>query len=87
MAKKKPEPDIVQVALDIDLSFEDALQALEEVVSQLDSPQTSLDTAIALYEKGKQLSQYCTGKLEEAQGRIMKLQNAGTAMAHEEEID
>jgi len=58
----------------LSLSFEEALDALEDVIAKLNSSQTSLDDAVALYEKGKQLSQYCTQKLEEAQGRIMMLQ-------------
>ncbi len=53
-----------------DLSFEDALKALEQVVRQLESGDVALDQSIALYERGEALRQHCQARLDAAQARI-----------------
>ena len=53
-----------------DLSFEDALKLLEEIVRQLESGEAKLDDAIRLYEEGTRLRQKCTERLDAAQARI-----------------
>jgi exodeoxyribonuclease VII small subunit len=52
------------------LSFEDALKALEEVVHKLESGNAPLDESIALYETGQQLRGVCQARLDTAQARI-----------------
>jgi exodeoxyribonuclease VII small subunit len=53
--------------------FEDAQRQLEEIVQRLESGQASLDEAIALWERGEELSRLCAAKLDSAQGRIDEL--------------
>jgi exodeoxyribonuclease VII small subunit len=53
-----------------DLSFEDALKRLEEIVRQLESGDAKLGDAISLYEEGTRLRQQCTERLDAAQARI-----------------
>lgn len=53
-----------------ELSFEDALKRLEEIVRQLESGEAKLDDAIRLYEEGTRLRQKCTERLDAAQARI-----------------
>lgn len=53
-----------------DMSFEDALKALEQVVRQLESGDVALDQSIALYERGEALRQHCQARLDAAQARI-----------------
>ena len=53
-----------------DLSFEDALKRLEEIVRQLESGDAKLGDAISLYEEGTRLRQKCTERLDAAQARI-----------------
>ena len=53
-----------------DLSFEDALRRLEEIVRQLESGEAKLDDAIHLYEEGTRLRQQCSQRLDAAQARI-----------------
>ena len=53
-----------------ELSFEDALKALEQVVRQLESGDVALDQSIALYERGEALRQHCQARLDAAQARI-----------------
>ena len=53
-----------------DLSFEDALKRLEEIVRQLETGEAKLDDAIKLYEEGTRLRAKCTERLDAAQARI-----------------
>ena len=55
------------------LSFEDALKALEEVVRLLESGEVPLDESISLYERGEKLRQLCQARLDAAQARIEKI--------------
>lgn len=55
------------------LSFEQALTALEEVVQQLESGDVPLDQSISLYERGEQLRKHCQSRLDDAQARIEKI--------------
>lgn len=56
-----------------DMSFEDALRALERVVRRLESGEASLDESIALYERGEALRGHCQARLDAAQMRIEKI--------------
>lgn len=56
-----------------DMSFEQALRALEEVVRQLESGDVPLDDSINLYERGEQLRKACQARLDAAQARIEKI--------------
>lgn len=56
-----------------DLSFEDALRALEEVVRRLESGDVALDDSITLYERGETLRKHCQARLDAAQARIEKI--------------
>lgn len=60
-------PDISQ------MSFEDALRALEGVVRKLESGEVPLDESIDLYERGEKLRLACQTRLDAAQARIEKI--------------
>lgn len=53
-----------------ELSFEQALEALEEMVNNLENEQLSLNDSLAFFEKGIGLSRLCLNKLEEAEKKI-----------------
>jgi exodeoxyribonuclease VII small subunit len=55
------------------MSFEDALRALEDVVRKLESGEVPLDDSISLYERGEQLRKHCQARLDAAQARIEKI--------------
>ena len=57
-----------------ELSFEDALKRLEEIVRKLESGETPLDDAIELYGEGDRLRQLCEARLQAAQAKIEKIQ-------------
>jgi len=55
------------------LSFEDALEQLEEIVGKLESGSEDLDGAIASYTRGVQLRRQCEERLTDAQAKIDKI--------------
>ncbi len=55
------------------LSFEQALEQLEEIVKKLESGQGKLDEAIESYERGAALKRHCEAKLKEAQQKVEKI--------------
>jgi exodeoxyribonuclease VII small subunit len=52
------------------LSFEGALERLEETVSRLESGEMPLEEALELFESGVALSRRCSATLEAAERRI-----------------
>ncbi len=70
MAKTELPADIKK------LSFEDALEQLEEIVGELETGQGKLDEAIKSYERGALLKRHCEDKLKEAQAKIDKIVEA-----------
>ncbi len=62
--------DNAQIA---DLSFEDALRSLEDVVRRLEGGDVPLDQSIDLYERGEALRRHCQARLDAAQERIEKI--------------
>jgi exodeoxyribonuclease VII small subunit len=57
-------------------TFEVARAELEEVVRRLEDGNTSLDEALALWERGEELYRLCAAKLDEAEERVAKLSEA-----------
>ena len=55
------------------MSFEQALSALEAIVQQLERGDVPLDDSITLYERGEQLRAACQKRLDSAQARIEKI--------------
>ena len=56
------------------LTFEKAMKELEELVDSLDKGDVSLDEAIAAYDRGSQLKDYCQKKLQEAKMKVDTIQ-------------
>lgn len=56
-----------------DLSFEEALSKLEEVVRDLEKEDISLEDSMAKFESGIKLSSHCLRKLNEAEEKIEEL--------------
>ncbi len=52
------------------LSFEAALQRLEEIVRVLERGEAPLDQSIDLYQEGDRLKRLCEERLKSAQARI-----------------
>jgi len=55
------------------LSFEDALRRLEEIVRTLEKGEAPLDQSIELYQEGDKLRRHCEARLKDAQARIEQI--------------
>ena len=55
------------------LSFEAALQRLEEIVRTLEKGEAPLDQSIELYQEGDRLKRHCEARLKDAQMRIEQI--------------
>jgi exodeoxyribonuclease VII small subunit len=53
-----------------ELSFEEAMAALEQVVGQLERGDVALEASIALYERGAALKSHCEAKLRDAEEKV-----------------
>jgi exodeoxyribonuclease VII small subunit len=53
-----------------EMSFEEAMAALEAVVGQLERGDVALEASIALYERGAALKAHCAGKLRDAEEKV-----------------
>ena len=56
------------------LTFEEAMHELEKLVDGLDKGDVSLDEAIAAYDRGSQLKDFCQKKLQEAKMKVETIQ-------------
>ena len=57
------------------LTFEEAMQELEKLVDSLDKGDVSLDEAIAAYDRGSKLKDYCQKKLHDAKMKVETIQS------------
>jgi exodeoxyribonuclease VII small subunit len=53
-----------------DMSFEEAMAALEQVVGALERGDVALEASIALYERGAALKAHCGARLREAEEKV-----------------
>ncbi|NJD03549.1 MAG: exodeoxyribonuclease VII small subunit [Ruminiclostridium sp.] len=53
--------------------FEQAIAELEEVVGKLEKGELTLDESIEFFQKGVELSKYCSKRLDEAERKITLL--------------
>jgi exodeoxyribonuclease VII small subunit len=60
-----------------EMSYEDSLERLEEIVSRLESGNLPLDESLRLFEEGTNLTKVCQKHLTEAELRIEKLMADG----------
>lgn len=58
------------------LSFEEALNRLEEITGKLESGEVSLEESVELFEKGIELSKICSKRLNDAKQKIISLEEA-----------
>ncbi|WDZ77427.1 exodeoxyribonuclease VII small subunit [Ensifer adhaerens] len=55
------------------LSFEQAVEELERIVSALERGDVALDKSIEIYERGEALKKHCEALLKAAEDRIEKI--------------
>jgi exodeoxyribonuclease VII small subunit len=64
-----------------DLTFEAAYAELEEIISRLDADDLPLEDSVALFERGRALSQRCQSLLDNAELRVNQLLDGGEITA------
>lgn len=74
-AKKKQDEEI---------SFEDSLRKLEDIVEELEKGELNLDEALKLYEEGMHFSDKCLEKLNETKQKVEKLTREADKKYHTE---
>ncbi len=53
-----------------EMTFEDAMSELEDVVAQLEQGKVALEDSIKLYERGSRLKLHCQEKLKAAEEKV-----------------
>ena len=53
-----------------EMTFEQAMADLEQVVTQLERGDVALEDSIALYERGAELKKHCETKLKQAEEKV-----------------
>lgn len=66
-SSKKTEKSIME------LTYEEALAELEEIVAALEEEQNQLDDAIKLFERGQSLAARCSALLEAAELKVKQV--------------
>ena len=61
-----------------DLSYEQAKQQLDAIVTQLEDKDLPLDDMVTLWEQGEKLAAVCEERLAGARARLEALRPAGT---------
>lgn len=56
-----------------ELTYEQALAELEEIVTALESEELSLDNSMSLFERGESLARYCAGLLDQAELKVQQI--------------
>ena len=73
------------------LSFEKALERLQEIVAELEDPEKGLEASLELFEEGVALSRFCRGRIDEIEKRVEVVlkETAGTLVTEplEDELD
>ena len=67
-------PDNPDIASSVEqLTFEEAFQQLEVIVSSLEAEGQSLENTLALYERGQALARHCAVLLDQAELKVKQL--------------
>ena len=53
-----------------EMTFEQAMADLEQLVTQLERGDVALEDSIALYERGAELKKHCEAKLKQAEEKV-----------------
>lgn len=66
-----------------ELTFEQAIARLEQIVTTLEGGRCSLDESLALFEEGTKLTAFCSKALKTAEQKIVKLTENESSSAKE----
>lgn len=69
------------------MTFEEAMDRLEQIVRLLEKGDTPLEEAMKLFEEGTALAKKCTARLDAAEKKIVRLVRGADGEAVEEEFN
>ena len=69
-----------------ELSFEDSLKKLEDIVDQLESGDVDLEKSVELYKKGMDFKKICEEKLKKVELQIKQIKIENNKISKEEFI-
>ena len=69
-----------------ELSLEQAMARIEQILQTLDSGQGSLDESLALFEEGTALVHFCNEKLQQAKLRVIEVMAKNESDESEEDL-
>ena len=69
------------------MTFEDAMDELEDIVNALDKGDVSLDEAIAAYDRGSVLKDHCEKKLNQAKMKVETIQSEENGELKTDKVD
>ena len=55
------------------MTFEQAMNRLEDIVKQLEDNTVSLDNSVELFQEGIQLSKFCSDKLSSVEEKVSQI--------------
>ena len=67
-------------------SFEESVQRLEEIVTDLENSEIKLDDMLQLYEEGSELVKLCLSKLDDVEKKISILSTDAEGGVREEPV-
>lgn len=62
-----------KLAIQEEISFEEAMERLEEIVEKLEEGDVPLEEAISFYKKGMELSKLCHDKLKNVEEQLTQI--------------
>lgn len=68
-----------------EMTYEKAIQRLEEIISKLENNDIPLEDSIALFQEGIELSKYCDHKLKNIQEKVAQIYEDGQLKEFETE--
>ena len=63
------------------LSYEEAMRELEDIIDRLETAQSSLQESLDLFERGQSLAQRCAALLDQAELRVRQVTSEEDAEA------
>ena len=70
-----------------EMTFENAMARLEEIVNVLESGKATLDDSLGLYEEGIALVRLCSDRLDKAEQKIKIIRTSPSGEATEENFN
>jgi len=69
-----------------EMTFEQAIARLEEIVKNMESGTCALDKSLSLFEEGVKLVKFCNAELDNAEKRVKILQQSPNGEITEEDF-